>query len=164
MRYYTSNDKYEIKNGKGYLKEGCFWYFDYHLKFEGEYLNGEKNGKGKEYNEEGELIFEGEYLNGKKWNGKIYEYHWNGIDRVIKLEKGKGSIKKYYSNGKLKLEYEYLNGEKNGIRKEYYENGQLEYEAPYLNGVKNGISEGYYDNGKLEYETPWCNKWKKKKI
>ena len=38
MRYYTSNDKYEIKNGKGYLKEGCFWHFDYQLKFEGEYL------------------------------------------------------------------------------------------------------------------------------
>ena len=28
--------------------------------FEGEYLNGEKNGKGKEY-DKGKLIFEGEY-------------------------------------------------------------------------------------------------------
>ena len=36
------------------------------LIFEGEYLNGERNGKGKEYNYDGRLIFEGEYLNGKK--------------------------------------------------------------------------------------------------
>ena len=36
------------------------------LIFEGEYLNGKRNGKGKEYNSEGKLIFEGEYLNGKK--------------------------------------------------------------------------------------------------
>ena len=36
------------------------------LIFEGEYLNGEKNGKGKEYNELGTLIFEGEYQNGVK--------------------------------------------------------------------------------------------------
>ena len=36
------------------------------LIFEGEYLNGEKNGKGKEYNDDGKLEFEGEYLNGKR--------------------------------------------------------------------------------------------------
>ena len=38
------------------------------LVFEGEYLHGMKNGKGKEY-DSGEIIFEGEYLNGIK-NGK----------------------------------------------------------------------------------------------
>ena len=37
------------------------------LIFEGEYLNGKRNGKGKEYNKEGKLIFEGEYLNGFKF-------------------------------------------------------------------------------------------------
>ena len=36
------------------------------LVFEGEYLYGAVNGKGKEYDEEGNLIFEGEYINGKK--------------------------------------------------------------------------------------------------
>ena len=35
------------------------------LKFEGEYLNGEKNGKGKEYNSDDELKFV-EYLNGER--------------------------------------------------------------------------------------------------
>ena len=33
------------------------------LIFEGEYLNGLKNGKGKEYDYKGNLIFEGEYRN-----------------------------------------------------------------------------------------------------
>ena len=47
------------------------------LIFDGEYLNGEKNGKGKEYNDDGKLIFEGEYLNGEK-NGKGKEYDRNG--------------------------------------------------------------------------------------
>ena len=49
-----------------------------------------KNGKGKEYNEDGELIFEGEYLNGIRWNGKGKEFF----------------------RGKLKFEGEYLNGKK----------------------------------------------------
>ena len=38
------------------------------LFFEGEYLNGERNGKGKEY-QKGKLYFEGIFNNGKIWNG-----------------------------------------------------------------------------------------------
>ena len=37
------------------------------LIYEGEYLNGKKNGKGKEYDENGRIKFEGEYVKGKKW-------------------------------------------------------------------------------------------------
>ena len=56
------------------------------LKFEGKYLNGKKNGEGKEYKDnDNTLIFEGVFFNGKKLNGK------------------------QYSNGKL--EGEYLNGD-----------------------------------------------------
>ena len=42
------------------------------LIFEGEYLNGKRNGKGREYNNS-KLEFEGEYLNGKR-SGKGKEY------------------------------------------------------------------------------------------
>jgi len=47
--------------------------------FEGEYLNGERNGKGKEYYYFGESKFEGEFSNGEKWNekGKKYYYYLN---------------------------------------------------------------------------------------
>jgi len=48
------------------------------LFYEGEYLNGERNGKGKEYNYNGELIFDGEYKEGEKWNGIGKEYNNNG--------------------------------------------------------------------------------------
>ena len=82
--------------------------------FEGEYLNGKRNGKGKEYYKDGELMFEGEYLNGICLNGKEYDY-----------------------NGKLKFEGEYLNGERNGKGKEYYKDGELKFEGEYLNGKRN---------------------------
>ena len=81
-----NNIIYELKNGKGFLKE---YNDDIELEFEGEYLNGERNGKGKVYLK-GELIFEGEYLNGVRWNGKGKEYDY----------------------GELIFEGEYLNGEK----------------------------------------------------
>ena len=37
-----------------------------YIIFEGEYLNGKINGKGKEYYVDGNLIFEGQYSNGNK--------------------------------------------------------------------------------------------------
>ena len=61
------------------------------MKFEGEYLNGVRNGKGKEYHKNGEIIFEGDYLNGERQNGRGKEYYKDGI---------------------LKFEGEYLNGKK----------------------------------------------------
>ena len=47
-------------------------------KFPDEYLNWKRSGKGKEYDEENNLIFDGEYLNGHRWNGKGKEYEPNG--------------------------------------------------------------------------------------
>ena len=85
------NEVYKIKEGKGYYKEYNF--FNGNLIYEGEYLNGERNGKGKEYNNN-ELIFEGEFLKGKKKNGKgkYYEYGYliyfgEFIDLFISLGK-----------------------------------------------------------------------------
>ena len=42
------------------------------IKYEGEYLNDEKNGEGKSYNKEGQLESEGFYYNGEILNGKVY--------------------------------------------------------------------------------------------
>ena len=88
---------YETKfKGKEY--ELCF-NNNFNLVFEGEYLNCERNGKGKEYDSfNSNLIFEGEYLNGKR-NGKGKEY-----DEF---------------DGKLIFEGEYLNDKRNGNGKEY---------------------------------------------
>ena len=54
--------EYEIKDGKGNIKE---YNSICKLEFEGEYLNGKRNGKGKEYYDNGKLKFEGEYDYGK---------------------------------------------------------------------------------------------------
>ena len=59
-------------------------------------MDGKKwNGKGKEYDEDGNLIFEGEYINGQKWNGKGKEYD---------------------EDGNLTFEGEYINGEKKALK------------------------------------------------
>ena len=50
------------KNGKG---REFFFEKNEVLKFEGQYFNG-KRLYGKEYNSKGDLIYEGEYINGLK--------------------------------------------------------------------------------------------------
>ena len=129
------------ENGKGKEYNG----YDDSLEFEGEYLNGKRNGKGKEYYYDGQLKFEGEYLNGEKWNGNGY----NNNNIIYSLKNGKGFIKEYYYNGNLAFEGEYLYDEKRK-GKEYIKN-KLEYEGEYLYGRKwNG--KGYDENGNIIYE------------
>ena len=106
--------------------------------FEGEYLNGKRNGKGKEFYYNGKLMFKGEYLNGKKWNGNGY----NDNSRIYSLKDGKGFVKEYgheYCYEDLLIfEGEYINGEKNGKGIEYDDFGRLKFEGEYLN-EKNGM-------------------------
>ena len=78
------------------------------LIFEGEYSNGLKNGKGKEYYDNGKLKFKGEYINGNKIKGKGNDCMGNIILEIKRNGKGK----EYYGNGKLKFEGEFINGKR----------------------------------------------------
>ena len=112
-KIYDNNNIYELKDGTGYINK--YNNFEGYLEFQGEYANGIKNGKGKEYNCDGELIFEGEYVNG--------------------IKNGKG--KEYNQNGELIFEGEYLDGIKNGKGKEYIF-GKVYFEGEYSDGIKSG--------------------------
>ena len=131
VNYKVLSRRYIIfgENGKG--RE--YNILDNSLIFEGEYKNGKRNGKGKEYYDyfAGKLKFEGEFLDGKR-NGKGKEYSCF-----------------YY--GTLISDCEYLNGQRNGKFKEYYYNGKLRAEGEYLNGKKWNI-KFYAPSGDSVYE------------
>ena len=143
------------------------------LIFEGEFLNGKKNGKGKEYYENGQIKFEGEYLNGKIIEGKGYDEKRN---LVLEIDKN-GNGKEYYKNGQIQFEGKYYNGKRwngkgyNFEGKEEYElkygtgaiieygyNGQKLYEGNYINGKRNGKGNEFCRNGKgKEYYLKYGN-------
>ena len=90
------------KNGKGKF------YLCYGSCYEGEYLNGKKNGYGKEYSE-GKIVLEGTYLNGLRHG--IFKECWYDVEVIISeyvYGKQSGKTSKYI-NGKLMFEGEYLN-------------------------------------------------------
>ena len=129
--YNPSGEKvYTIKNGKGYIKE----YKNGILILEGEYSNGEINGRGKEYNSEGTLIFKGIYLNTLK----------NGFGE------------EYYELHKIKFEGEYKHGKRNGKGKEY-QKGNIVFEGEYINNKRNGKGREYNEKGRLIFEGNYYN-------
>ena len=105
MAYYNKNLQsnlgkslinYKILSGKYIIYETntrakIYNAYNDEIIFDGEFLNGKRNGKGKEYYDNSVLKFEGEYLNNKR--------------------NGKG--KQYSDYGRLLFEVEYLNGERN---------------------------------------------------
>ena len=114
---------YELKKGVGNVKEYKYYPGYDRLIFEGEYSNGKRNGKGKEYNEDWHLIFEGEYLNGKKWNGQGDE---DDDALYYDIKNGTGYIQLYrpdwINDEDILLEEHYLEGELNGMitKAEYF--------------------------------------------
>ena len=142
------------------------------LIFEGKYENKKRNGKGKEYYENGKLKFKGEYINNKRNNGILYDNMGNIILNIEKNGKGKEN----YSNGKYQFIGQYLNGKRwngkghnyegkkefefksgNGKGKEYDFYGYILFEGEYKNRKRDGkgieyaynkiIFEGEYKNG-----------------
>ena len=121
-----NNVIYELKGGKGFIKE---YNENEDLICECEYKNGLKNGRGKEYyydEDEIKLIYEGEYLNG--------------------LKNGKG---KEYINDKIQFEGEFYNNHR--LKGKYYMDGKLEYEGVFLFGKK-WDGKGYDEKGNIIYE------------
>ena len=106
--------KYELINGNGKVIE----FDDLDDVFKGEYLNGKRNGKGREFDGlVNEIIFEGEYLNGFR-HGYGKEYYANCKTEPIfegeylKGLRWNGKGKEYSGMNNIKIMVEYKNGEK----------------------------------------------------
>ena len=95
--------KYKIVEKKGERKE--YLIKDNSLIFEGEYLNGKRNGKGNEYffKNNAQFKFKGKYLNGYIIEGKAYDVFNNLVLEIKKDGKGKD----FFNNGKLQFKGEY---------------------------------------------------------
>ena len=115
---YDSNGNviYVLNNGTGQVME----FENDNLIFDGNYLNGKRDGRGKEYFSNGSLKFKGKYQNDKR-NGKGTEYYYNtDIKKFIgNYRNGKrwdGKLIKY--EGDKKYIIFYINGKKNHIKSE----------------------------------------------
>ena len=143
-KYNSENIKGEFKNGK---KTG-FWKCD--DGFEGEYKDGERNGKGKEYGSTGY------YVNGKlhsigRKDVQKRDYYFGEDVKISNLNIENNCI---YYNGIKEYEGDIINNDiKHGKGIEYYKNKNKRYEGSFQYGKHHGYGkEYYYDKEILKYE------------
>ena len=143
-------NKYNEKEGKG--KE---YDLDDNLIFEGEY-NASKRRKGTEYyiKIKGLKKYDGNYNNGIRWNGFLYDIN---KENKYEIKQGNGLIKEFYENGYLCYEGEIKNGIKDGKGKIYDQTGNLIFEGNFINGIKNGDGKEYNKNRELIFEGEFVN-------
>ena len=149
-----SNGYYEgeVKNGQA-NGNGTFYYNDGD-RYEGEWTNDKRNGKGTFYCADGKR-YEGEWKNGKRngkgtfyWaDGERYEGEW-----VDGARTGYGID--YYTNGD-RYEGEWKNGKRNGKGTYYWADGER-YEGEWVDGARSGYGIDYYTDGD-RYEGEWKN-------
>ena len=111
--------------------------------YEGEFKDDERNGYGKEYDENNNIIFEGQYLDGKRWEGFGKETNDKAIMFSGEYKNGKrnGAGKEYYCDkNSIKFNGNYLDGERSGKGIEYFENGKIKFIGDFF--------KGGYNNGK----------------
>ena len=162
-KYDIDVDKCRFIETKINLKEGRETEYNpitNYIVYMGEFKNGERNGLGKEYDDEGYMIFKGIYRKDRRWTGEGYDTKENV---VYELKNGNGLIKQYSTKGQLLIEAECKNGKINGFGKEYNSEGKLKYEGKYLNGQKNGKGKEYYEkDGSLKFEGEYLYDFKMK--
>ena len=147
--------------------------------YEGEFNEGKKNGKGKEYYEDYNtigyddelnrkiLIFEGVYKVGERWKGKEYDEFegkliFEGEFKNGKRWKGKGKELRVWN--KLVFEGVYKDGGR-WKGKEYDYEGRLIFEGVYKAGKRWKGKEYDYEGklifqGEYEYDCRWNGKGK----
>ena len=153
------NGKYLNGKKNGKVKE---YNEDGVLIFDGEYLNGKKNGKAKEYDRRNHLIFEGEYLNDIKWNGQAYNNYSKIIMKKYLKKKYRNNNRRFYN---LKCNFKIKDGK--GKIEMYYNpinpkrrkwaRKILIFESGYSNGELDGLVKEYDNYGKLIFEGEYKN-------
>jgi antitoxin component YwqK of YwqJK toxin-antitoxin module len=105
----------------------------------------------KEYHENGELSFEGDIINGNK-EGTCKWYYENGQLRELSIWHNnlpQGEISMYHSNGQMKTIASFKNGQKDGKATTWYENGQFNEVLNYKNDLLTGEYTSYHPNGQI---------------
>jgi hypothetical protein len=146
IKFFDNNEYYV-----GHLKKGkvSIYYNNGKIKYEGDCLDGNFDGRGTYYYEGGNR-YDGEWKKGlKHGKGILYYDHeakkkrYEGNFIKGKFE-GKGTY--YWSDGSY-YKGDFVNGLKHGYGKYYKKDGTLKYEGCFFNDKFGGKGKYYCDNG-----------------
>lgn len=120
--------------------------------YEGKLTEGQLQGSGKQYDENGLLLYDGSFTNGvREGKGKAYEagtlvYEGNF---AADLYEGNG---KRYQNGAVCYEGGFTGGLRSGEGMAFYENGAVQYKGAFADDLYEGNGTAYTEDGVKTYE------------
>lgn len=134
--YYFSTKTHKLLNGKvNFIST----YQKNKILYQVTFLNGQKDGIEKIYNNDGLLIKIITYKNGNK-NGKEIEYYKSGNKSIQNFYKNDVLIKRMFYNP---------SGELDGYTEIFYDTGALKVKSFYKNGKKELTEMLYYPNNSI---------------
>ena len=154
-KLYYFGEEVNILNLK--IKDNCI-YFNGIKEYEGDIVNGVKNGKGVEYYKDNKKRYEGEFKNGKH-HGSGKEYYDNGILKYFGVFNNDVYDKKgieYDETGNKLYEGEFKNGKYHGKGK-LYRNGKIIYEGDFVDNKLQGKGKEFDEEGKILYSGDFQN-------
>ena len=123
----------------------------------GPWVNGSANGKGTIYYKNGSILYEGNFVEGK-YDGKGKENYENGTYYIGQFlggfRHGKGVL--YYKNRSILYEGDFANDIFEGNGKLIHENGNY-YIGQFSKGLAHGKGTVYCKNGSILYEGDFAN-------
>ena len=133
-------------NGKG------IFYYNNGDRYEGNFVDGKCEGKGEIYYKDGKILYDGDFKN-NKCEGKGTFYYNNGDHYEGNFVDGKceGKGIYYYKDGDH-YEGDFKNGKYEGKGKIYYKDGKLQYDGDFKNGKYEGKGKLYRKDGTLQYD------------
>ena len=127
---------------------------DYYI---GPFINNLPNGQGKTFTKNGKVRYQGNFVNGcLQGKGKLYfdnDEYYEG-DFLNNVKHGKGKL--YYPNGQIKYDGDFANDKFDGYGKYVLENGE-NYIGEWSNGLRHGKGAVYESNGYLKQQGNYIN-------
>lgn len=126
------------------------------LAYEGDFVNGLRNGKGKLF-DKNKLVYEGDFVKGRREGlGKAYSPGSSSVYEGAFQNDLKNGFGRIFNNASashtLLFEGSFRGDRKNGQGKLYYaESGNLQYEGSFKDDLKDGFGKLFYADGVTPY-------------
>ena len=147
-RFYQGDPELETWSGRVII------YYDeakQHPRYSGTLQDGQLQGRGTEYDEDGLLRYEGNFTDGLyDGTGSLYEAGVLVYQGAFSAGAANG-MGTAYSEGHVCYEGDFVNGQYDGEGTAYYPDGVAAYKGAFSAGVYEGLGTAYYPDGTRAY-------------
>ena len=117
--------------------------------YTGEFKDGFKNGKGRQYHQDGSLKYDGTWRHDLK-EGVFTVYYPTTTTRLYE-----GPFDPKAQPGGVRYKGEFSDDNRHGLGQSFFPNGSVEFDGEWRNGNRHGRGRSFFPNRSLRFEGEW---------